>query len=34
MAGWVMGAVATAIGAVVTLVWFVIVLILVSPAPA
>jgi hypothetical protein len=34
MAGWVMGAVATAIGAVVTLVWFVIVLILVSPTPA
>ena len=34
VAGWVMGAVATAIGAGVTLLWFIIFLILVSSAPA
>lgn len=32
--GWVMGVVATAIGALVTLVWFVIFLIIISSAPA
>jgi hypothetical protein len=34
MAGWVMGAVAAAIGAGVTLVWFIFILILASTAPA
>jgi hypothetical protein len=34
VAGWVMGVVATAIGALVTLVWFVVFLILLSSAPA
>jgi hypothetical protein len=34
VAGWVMGAVATAIGAGVTLVWFILFLILASSAPA
>jgi hypothetical protein len=34
VAGWVMGAVATAIGAGVTLVWFILILILASSAPA
>jgi hypothetical protein len=34
VAGWVMGAVATAIGAGVTLVWFIFILILASSAPA
>lgn len=34
VAGWVMGAVATAIGAGVTLVWFIFFLIIASSAPA
>ncbi len=34
VAGWVMGAVAMAIGAGVTLVWFILFLILASSAPA
>lgn len=34
VAGWVMGVVATAIGAVVTLLWFVIFLVIISSAPA
>jgi hypothetical protein len=34
VAGWVMGVVATAIGALVTLVWFIILLIIASSAPA
>jgi len=34
VAGWVMGVVATAIGALVTLVWFIIILIIISSAPA
>jgi hypothetical protein len=34
VAGWVMGIVATGIGALVTLVWFVVLLILLSSAPA
>jgi hypothetical protein len=34
VAGWVMGAVAAAIGACVTLVWFIFILILASSAPA
>jgi hypothetical protein len=34
VAGWVMGIVATAIGALITLVWFIIFLILISSPPA